>query len=295
MSRSIMMWVGGKHPFPVMLYDSDRTGNFEVYRRMGAGGSVQLTNNNVFDSWWPKVSPNGQSVLFYRTPAGVHDSSATQASLWKMDRNGGNQTEIIADNANGWDVQGHAEWSPDGSRIGMFAGTGGTLLLHTDATGGDVQAVLPPFNAGHTDAVDPSWSPDGTQVAYAYQGNIWTSPLVTGTPLQLTSDGFTDFDPYYSPDGQYIAFLTQVSVTPSEWAIRKMKTDGTELGFVINDGKVNSKPEWSADSNYIFFHRSPAGGGDAGFFGLWYIKLDGSKLTAIPTGTGSNEYPDRDP
>jgi Tol biopolymer transport system component len=69
-----------------------------------------------------------------------------------------------------------------------------------------------------------------------------------------------------------------------------MDTDGSNLRFLINDGQINSKPNWSPDSNRIYFHRHPNGAG-TGFFGLWVQNIDGSNLTALDVGKGTNEYP----
>src|SRR4051794_22005974 len=59
-------------PVTRLVFDSDRTGNFEIYA-MGVDGSspVELTRDATYDSFWPKISPDRTQILFYRSPKGV--------------------------------------------------------------------------------------------------------------------------------------------------------------------------------------------------------------------------------
>jgi len=273
-------------PPNTLVFDSNRTGNYEVYRLSAAGAVTQLTNDSTYDSWWPKLSPDGQQLLFYRTPAGTHDTDYSKTSLWIANSDGSNPHQIVANGANGWVVQGHAEWSPDSSRIVMFAGNaGGGLLFTTDANGGNIKLVTTTAQASDT---DPSWSPDGSRITYAFNGDIWIVAATGGTPTQVSTDSLVDYDPYYSPDGSQIAWLTNISA--NVWAIRAASPNGANLHDIINDGNINSKPAWSPDGSLVYFHRHSSDNA-GGFFELWMINADGTGLTQLNAGTGSNEYP----
>ena len=61
----------------------------------------------------------------------------------------------------------------------------------------------------------PAFSPDGRQIAFAWDGgeennsDIYVTLLDTGGPLQLTTNPAPDHSPVWSPDGRYIAFTRE--------------------------------------------------------------------------------------
>jgi DNA-binding winged helix-turn-helix (wHTH) protein len=59
---------------------------------------------------------------------------------------------------------------------------------------------------------EPSFSPDGSQVAFSWNGeaqtnfDIYVQTVGSGAPLRLTTHGAADRSPAWSPDGRFIAF-----------------------------------------------------------------------------------------
>ena len=68
--------------------------------------------------------------------------------------------------------------------------------------------------AGH--AATPLWmrdvqiSPDGTEIAFCYKGDIYKVPAKGGTATQLTTQESYECTPIWSPDGKQIACQRQI-------------------------------------------------------------------------------------
>ncbi len=82
----------------------------------------------------------------------------------------------------------------------------------------DEQAQVPvPLTTYPGNEVQPSFSPDGTQVAFVWDGerqdnaDVYTKMIGIGPdkPLRLTTDPASDISPAWSPDGRFIAFVRQ--------------------------------------------------------------------------------------
>jgi tricorn protease len=50
----------------------------------------------------------------------------------------------------------------------------------------------------------PAVSPDGRQICFTYQGNLWVAPVTSGPATRLTANDSYDSNPRWSPDGKWI-------------------------------------------------------------------------------------------
>lgn len=283
----------------VVAFDSNRAGSeFEIFTMAPDGSGVrQLTSDARYDSWWPQLSPDRTKILYYRTPVGGHDQSFTKAELWVMNVDGSAKTVLRPAGTNGWEVQAQAQWSPSGSQLVMTGGANiNPQVFVTDSLGRNPRQVT---NRGGVN-VDPSWSPDGTTIAfvgcpvsacYPTDYEIYKIPAAGGTAVRLTNDKLRDQDPQFSPDGTRVAWLTQTAQTApaGAWNIRVAAVDGSGAQWVTNDSAVNSKPNWSRDGALIWFHRLDTAIWPG--FNIYNIRPDGTGLTLVARGPGSNEYP----
>lgn len=281
-----------------LVFDSDRTGNYELFAMSGTGQNPrQLTDDSRYDSWWARLSPDRRTILFYRSPKGSHDRDYSSTSLWAIGADGSQPTLVRPAGLDGWVLQGHAEWSPDGSRLVMFGGSRSRPQIQiTDRQGQNPTAITD--RAGSN--VDPSWSPDGSTIVFSgcpgqickpSDHEIYTVASTGGPVTRLTDDGMGDNDPYYSHSGTQLAWLTKVSgILPGVWDIRVAPADGSNPRRLIGDDNINSKPSWSLDDRTIFFHRLDTA--TAKGFQVWAVSPDGSDLRLITKDQpGANEYP----
>lgn len=283
-----------------VVFDSDRSGNYEIYVMSHEGSNVvQLTSDVKFDTWWPRVSPDRRQILFHRSPKGVNDRDYTKVSLWVMNADGSAVRELRPVGADGWALQGHAAWSPDGRQLVMFGGKRiSPQIFVTDVQGRNPRAIT--SRGGQN--LDPSWSPDGrtivftacpSSICFERDYEIYTIDADgVGEPVRITNDKLRDHDPYYSPDGKGLAWLTQTSTKGpvGTWNIRIANADGTNLRAVTNDDQINSKPAWSFDGALIYFHRLDAARSKK--FSIYSIRPDGMDMRALKSDPRYNhEYP----
>jgi Tol biopolymer transport system component len=284
----------------ILVFDSDRTGNHEIYlMRNDGGATAQVTSDTSYENWWPRISPDRRKLLFYRAPRG-NSERYDLASLWVVNVDGSGLTRLRAAGTDGWALQGHGEWSPDGSSIAMFGGSATSpQIFITDSLGRFPRQLT--ARAGVN--TDVSWSPDGRTILFngcpstpctPADYEIYAMPSAGGAETRLTFDHLADYDPYFSPDGTKIAWLTNSNPSAwsgaGAWGISLANADGSNPVWLIDDGNINSKPAWSLDGRSIYFHRmEPL---VATRWGVYRMASDGTGLTALTaTSTANNEFP----
>jgi TolB protein len=143
-------------------------------------------------------------------------------------------------------------------------------LLVADSDGYNPQTIL----TSKEPLMSPSWSPDGSRLAYVSFENktaqIYVQELLTGTRRKLVSFKGINGAPSWSPDGRSLAVTLSRDGNPE---IYTMDLQSNALKRLTNSAGIDTEPVWSPDGKSIVFtsdrggspqlYRMPASGGQA--------------------------------
>ena len=106
-----------------------------------------------------------------------------------------------------------AAWSPRGDHIAFHSAIDGGGIFEIGADGSRLRRISPRGLPAST----PSWSPDGTQIAFAVDRNqhseIWVMGSDGSNPTQLTNNPIGgNQPPQWSPDGRWIGFVAVMAI-----------------------------------------------------------------------------------
>jgi len=202
-------------------------------------------------------SPDGRTIAF---PVTANDSSR---GIYAVNPDGSGLRILTASPTLCYRSGGPA-WSPDGARIAFSASTPATCGTPSPADSGGIWVMnadgsnVTRITTGYWDGF-PSWSPDGTKIAFQGTVNgdtrnqqIFVAGADGSNPTQLTTatpgTGWR-LTPSWSPDGTQIAFKIYASTTfpdGSRGEIAVMRADGSGAVSLVTPGFTNvTTPTWS--------------------------------------------------
>ncbi len=202
--------------------------------------------------------------------------------IFTMNPDGSAQTTVIDNGFN-------PAISPDGKRIAFTSNQSRASRIYTahiDDGSNLTQVTQDPLNGLRID-VSPTWSPDGSAIAFrsfygsAGEAHISRTPLAASPfpPSDLTTTealrGFSQFDsPTWSPDGEKIAFS---AINGGNRDIYVLTLASGEVRGLTTDGAEN-RPEWSPDGKWIAFdsYRRTSSTSD-----IYAARADGSQIKQI--------------
>ena len=286
-----------------LAYGSNRTGSQfsdDLYvSPLDVETPKQLTFRRA-DDGQPAWSPDGRRLAF------------------KTAQFGSNQLAVINADGTGETLltrtfrfsEGQPAWSPDATKL-LYRRTpenplvqdGDTWLLDVAGSAKDpTQPVTQPVLLRTGDERYPSYSPDGTQIAFRGDLDL-AEPTgdeeiyvmnADGTDVrQLTSNADFDSAPSWSPDGKQILFerAPAGTFTPGTEAQEKdiyvMRADGTHVRRLTDSPGLDEGPEFSPDATKIAFSSARDGQQE-----IYVMDADGSNPRRLTDNPARDESPD---
>jgi TolB protein len=143
-------------------------------------------------------------------------------------------------------------------------------LQVSDADGFGAQTIL----GSNEPIISPSWSPDGTRLAYVSferkKPVVYVQSLTTGRRNAVANFSGSNSAPAWSPDGRHLAVTLSKDGGSQIFSI---SAEGGQATRLSNSGGIDTEPNWSPDGQWILFtsdrggspqiYRMAASGGQA--------------------------------
>jgi tricorn protease len=130
----------------------------------------------------------------------------------------------------------------------------------------------------------PAPSPDGKQVAFSWQGDLWLAPIAGGVAQRLTVHPAYDFAPIWSPDGKKIAFTSDRHGNDDVFVLH------LDTGAVQRLTYFSARDRawgWTPDSRAVLFESRREGEPYGADFGAYVAPLDGGTPYRLHKASGS--------
>ena len=294
----------------IILEGSDADGDVLTYSVEGEPTGASLAEQTF--SWTPSYSQSGEYEVTFtvedgrggidretititvkntnrepelaaigdQTVAGGHTLTITLAG---NDADGDVLIYTVENNPSGSSLSGATfRWQPSDPEEGMYQVT---FRVEDELGGQAVETIVITVKSRlrrltNHDAWDafPSWSPDGTQIAFqsSRDGNweIYVMDADGKNLRRLTNYDDSDVSPSWSPDGTQIAFSSH---RDGNWNIYVMDADGSNLRWLTR----GVSPSWSPDGTQIAFQSNRDGN-----WNIYVVYIDGSNPRQLTSYNG---------
>lgn len=200
---------------------TDKTGNLTI---------KQITDRTGynFDDFYPAISNSGE---YYALTMQNTNDTGIFAGI------GTTGNKILIFNRNGRQIaefKGYTQagWMPDGGLVAAGDGSSNRGLFIINANLKSIKKLVEGFETAQMPAV----SPDGRQVAFVKNDEIWTIGIDGTNPKVAIFGGALSF-PTWSPDGKYVAAVARV-VPPGQVISKNLifaaKVNTTEVFLLVD-------------------------------------------------------------
>jgi len=229
-----------------LLYDSNRSGNADIYRVPVSGGEPDRITSDPADDFAPDLSPDDQEVAFHSWRAGSRD-------IYVQPLDGRPLQHVTSSPAQ----ELVPTWSPDGRTLAYAEGSErrSIWLVHRDASGNwGKPAQRSPIGSW------ADWSPDGKSLAFITAltgGSLMVMPADSGPARTVLDTGATNppvEQPYWGRDGATIYFKSHdTNGNASIWSIPSAGGKPRLLVRFVDPLRPSYRPQWAFGGGRFFF------------------------------------------
>jgi TolB protein len=131
-------------------------------------------------------------------------------------------------------------------------------LIVADADGENPRVVM----QSHEPLMSPSWSPDGSSLAYvSFEDRlptVYVQTMKTGDRRQVSAHAGVNQAPAWSPDGKKLALVLSTRDGNLDIYVQDLATQ--QLSRITDDPGIDTEPQWSKDGQSLYFTSDRAGG-----------------------------------
>lgn len=225
---------GPKHQPDVYAYSCNRDGAFQVYW----SGGMQVTQGSS-SSGQPALSPVGWRMACVQGGKG----SGALAYVPNLMKDASTQPLLRALGR----VDLSPRFSPDGKALLFVGHSKRNAALYLISNLDQPKAVQ--LTRGRRDALSPSWSPDGSQIAYFLQRrgtadhyDLYVRDRGKGKARRVASDVIPSEQqgPAWTPDGAYLVYVKNIQRGRKVDPLRVVSVDGHE-DHALPTGTVSNR------------------------------------------------------
>jgi Tol biopolymer transport system component len=196
----------------------------------------QLTDNDLYDEFQPRWSPDGKQIVFVRI---MNAEREFWQDIFILDTNSLTERRITHSSY----FKEYPQWSPDGQQI-LFQGEDGLYLISQDGTNQRSLLSLP------TPIYSPSWSPDGSHILFTSTYSSYALFVAGEYGEDLKEFANNALEPHWSPDGSRML----VSIHPGDYSYNVFIWENGDLEQISPDHQDCRSSGWSPDGMFVSYY-----------------------------------------
>lgn len=245
-----------------LIFSSDRRGGSKLWRVPAAGGEPRLLSLAGENAWFPTTSPTGNRLAFVQER---QTANLAEIELGDSPEPVRRSRPIAPTTREDWSPR----YSPDGGMLAFHSNRSSTYQIWVSGADGSQPVPITAYTEGNT--AWPSWSPDGSQIAFSHKGELRVISSRGGASRTLVNHEYTQ-GPVWSRDGQWIYYYSQGAKSGQVWKIPAQ--GGSPVQLTRNGGLFVAE---SADGQWIYYSKAAEAG-------IWRMPAAGGEETLVLDG-----------